>query len=285
MSTRSSSGAVLTRTSVPAADTRAAVLVLHGGSADSPRPVGRLSLAALRLVFVARSVARGIPDAAVYRLRNSVRGWNGDGTAVLSDARWALGRIAKTHPGLPVVLVGHSLGGRVAAHLAQERSPGMHGRERSSAGSEKAVAESGAVAGPGQGGGSGQGADSGRGAGRGSGIHAVATDGPPGAAGTPDAPAVAGAVLLAPWLEPTDPVEGLRGVPIEVVQGTRDRMIPTPSTDAWLTRAGVAGALIRRSVVDGGEHAMVRHRRQWHRLCVEGVARVLDASARPVRTT
>ena len=217
----SSSGAALVRTSAPR-DAQAAVLVLHGGSADSSAPVGRWSLAAWRLAPVARSVARSVSGAAVYRLRNSVRGWNGDGTAVLSDARWAIDRIVEAHPGVPVVVVGHSLGGRVAVQLA---------------------AESGRDGGP-----------------------------------------VVGAVGLAPWLKPDDPVSGLRDVPIAVIQGTRDRMIPTPSTEPWLTRAAASGALIRRSVVDGGEHAMLRRYRQWHRLTGQSLGWVLQAAHRVVET-
>jgi dienelactone hydrolase len=106
-------GARLWTTSSPPGPT-SAVLVLHGGSVDSSMRVGPLSLAALRLVPVARAVARKVPDAAVHRLRFSIRGWNTDGAAVLRDARWAVAEITRRHPGLPVVLVGHSLGGRVA---------------------------------------------------------------------------------------------------------------------------------------------------------------------------
>lgn len=207
---------MLVRTSAPA-DARGAVLVLHGGSSSSTGAVPRRSLAAARLIPVARSVGRAVPGAAVSRLRNSIRGWNADGAAVLADARWALDRIAAAHPGVPVVVVGHSLGGRVAMHLADE---GL----------------------------------------------------------------VTGAVGLAPWLEPGDPVAGLRGVPVAVVQGTQDRTIPTPSTHAWLARATAAGALVRRNVVDGGEHTMLRRHREWHRLTVENVGWVLDAAHRAVET-
>ena len=173
--------------------------------------VAPLSLAVLRLIPVAWAVARQVPDVAVYRLRFSVRGWNGDGSDVLADARWALGEIADRWPGLPVVLVGHSLGGRVALQLA--------------------------------------GADG-----------------------------VAGAVGLAPWAEPGDPVDGLAGVPLAIVHGTSDRMIPQQSTSAWLARAAAAGAVINATLSEGGGHAMLRHWRRWHRLAAAGVRMVLSSS-------
>ena len=186
------------------------MLVLHGGASDSQMMVAPLSLAVLRLVPVAWAVARQVPDVAVYRLRFSVRGWNGDGAGVLADAGWALQQIADRWPGLPVVLVGHSLGGRVALQLA-------------------------------------------------------ATDG------------VAGAVGLAPWAEPGDPVDDLAGVPLAIVHGTTDRMIPQSSTRAWLAAATAAGAVISSTLIDGGGHAMLRHWRRWHRLTAAGVRMVLSS--------
>jgi len=173
--------------------------------------VAPLSLAVLRLIPVAWAVARQVPDVAVYRLRFSVRGWNGDGSDVLADARWALGEIADRWPGLPVVLVGHSLGGRVALQMA--------------------------------------GVDE-----------------------------VAGAVGVAPWVEPSDPVDGLAGVSLAIVHGASDRMIPQPSTRAWLARAAAAGAVINATLIEGGGHAMLRHWRRWHRLAAAGVRMVLSSS-------
>ena len=40
-------------------------------------------------------------------------------------ARWALEQVAAAHPGLPIVLLGHSMGGRTAIHVAD--APGVVG--------------------------------------------------------------------------------------------------------------------------------------------------------------
>ncbi len=113
MPRRAPDGAVLSTTSAPAA-ANAVVLILHGGGADSFQPTRWCSLAVLRMIPFARAVARRDRSAAVYRLRFSIRGWNGDGSAALRDARWALATLRERHPGAPIVLLGHSLGGRVA---------------------------------------------------------------------------------------------------------------------------------------------------------------------------
>jgi alpha-beta hydrolase superfamily lysophospholipase len=167
------------------------------------------------LVPVARAVASRVPSAAVYRLRFSVRGWNGDGAEVLRDARWAVDEIAVRHPGVPLVVVGHSLGGRVAMHVVRTCEP------------------------------------------------------------------VVGAVGLAPWVDPGDPVDGLADVPLAIVQGTDDRVVPEPSTRAWLARADRAGAVIESRLIEGGGHAMLRHIRRWHRLTADGVQSVLAAADQP----
>lgn len=116
MAVRSPSGARLTAVSAPAAPV-AGVLVLHGGAADARRPVRPWHLGHLRMVPFARALARLLPDVTVMRLRHSVAGWNGSGTGVLDEARWAL-QSMEAVLGVPVVLVGHSLGGRVAARLS-----------------------------------------------------------------------------------------------------------------------------------------------------------------------
>ncbi|PRZ29700.1 alpha/beta hydrolase family protein [Antricoccus suffuscus] len=97
------------------------VVVLHGGSESSTEPVTRLNTSWLRMWDFARAVAKrpASTDVAVVLVRNTVRGWNG-GTkpSALTDARWVLDKLTQRHPDAGVILVGHSLGGRVACALA-----------------------------------------------------------------------------------------------------------------------------------------------------------------------
>lgn len=92
------------------------VVVLHGGA--SRRQTMRVSptqLSVLRMVPIARGVARaGRGRLAVFRLLNARRGWDVSHTPV-RDVLWALDQIADRHGRrLPTCLVGHSLGGRAA---------------------------------------------------------------------------------------------------------------------------------------------------------------------------
>jgi len=100
---------------------RGVVLVLHGGAVESRVPVTWWRLPVLRMAPFATAVQRRADGAlAVVRLKNRVRGWNGTRQDPVHDARWALDRIRLVLPGLPVVLVGHSMGGRVALQLSGE---------------------------------------------------------------------------------------------------------------------------------------------------------------------
>lgn len=93
--------------------------------------------------------------------------------------------------------------------------------------------------------------------------------------------AVVGAVGLAPWLVGEDPVDGLAGTRIFVVQGTRDRTIPEPSTREWLARADQAGAEVTSVLLQRAGHPMLRYARRWHRLAAQGVLSVLAAKNAP----
>lgn len=94
----------------------AVVLVLHGGKAHSTETGERKGLAYRRMLPFARMLARRGP--AVSMLRYRVRGWNAPARDALVDARWAVGALAERHPDVPVVLLGHSMGGRAALAAA-----------------------------------------------------------------------------------------------------------------------------------------------------------------------
>jgi pimeloyl-ACP methyl ester carboxylesterase len=55
---------------------------------------------------------------AVWLLRYRYRGWNGPEMSPVRDARWALAEVRSRHGDVPVVLVGHSMGGRTALRVA-----------------------------------------------------------------------------------------------------------------------------------------------------------------------
>lgn len=111
---------------IPVAEPRnpeAAVLVLHGGASRRGNPmVSPTQLSVLRMIPVAKQVARaGRKRLAVYRLLNSTRGWDTQHTPV-DDVDWAIAQLQqRAAGGLPLGLVGHSLGGR-AALLAGDRT-------------------------------------------------------------------------------------------------------------------------------------------------------------------
>lgn len=108
----------LDRTDQLTPDVRAVVLVLHGGAEKGTNPVSWRGLAVLRLLPFAWAIDAATPDdIAVVRLKYARRGWNGRAAHPLHDAHWALDEIATRTAGAPVVLVGHSMGGRVGLNL------------------------------------------------------------------------------------------------------------------------------------------------------------------------
>lgn len=188
---------------------RAVVLMLHGGKPTSARAVGGRSASWQRMAALHRALAGPLAEdqVASWLLRYRERGWNG-GVAPVDDARWALAEIRRTHPDIPVVLLGHSMGGRVAVHVADDHS-------------------------------------------------------------------VVGVCALAPWWEPTDPVQTLRGRYVQAAHARRDRITSIRRTSAYLARAQSIGVDTR--LVDMGRHGhyLLTGIRDWNRVALEGVLSAL----------
>lgn len=111
-------------------DLRALVVMLHGGAVTSRRPVDGHSLAYRRTRAMADRISPRLNAAGigVGVLRFSVKGWNARDGAVppsVADARAALADLAAEHAGVPIVLIGHSMGARTASRVADE--PGVAG--------------------------------------------------------------------------------------------------------------------------------------------------------------
>jgi pimeloyl-ACP methyl ester carboxylesterase len=98
----------------------AVALVLHGGRERSQAAVTPRQLALKRMRPFAGHLARAGGDhgLAVWTLQHRVRGWNGTERSPVADAEWALDEVTDRHGDVPVVLVGHSMGGRTAVHVA-----------------------------------------------------------------------------------------------------------------------------------------------------------------------
>jgi len=188
--------------------TRAVALLLHGGAEAGVEPVSRWGGRPLRMLPVGWAIRRRDRRIAIARLRYRRRGWNGDAADPVADVRWALAELARRRPGLPVVLVGHSMGGRAAIAAAGD-------------------------------------------------------------------PQVVGLVALAPWIPRDDPVAQLAGRTVVVVHGTDDHRT-SPENSARFV-AGIAGVAreARWVPIPGGDHAMLRSARRWHRTTADAVAAML----------
>ncbi|WP_405918036.1 alpha/beta hydrolase [Streptomyces sp. NBC_00728] len=197
--------------------TRAAVLVLHGGTADSRAPVRPWNVARLRMRPFLRAVTRALPDEGTFvgEVRYRHRGWNGADADPLVDVLRALAELADLVGEVPVVLVGHSMGGRAALRAAT-------------------------------------------------------------------APQVRAVVALAPWCPEGEPVAHLQSARVIVLHGDRDRVTDPKESFALVRRAAEAGSSASAVRVEGGDHAMLRRARTWHRATGSAVAdlvtRAVDGS-------
>lgn len=101
----------------------AAILMLHGGTERSTATVDGRSASWRRSHAMQRSIARSATAAgsSVWLLRYRERGWNG-GADRVADASWALDHLREELGDVPVSLLGHSMGARVAVHVAAHDS-------------------------------------------------------------------------------------------------------------------------------------------------------------------
>ncbi|WP_406369186.1 alpha/beta fold hydrolase [Streptomyces sp. NBC_00647] len=191
--------------------TRAAVLILHGGREDSRAPSRPWHVARVRMRPFVRAVTRALPDEDVFvgQVRYRHRGWNGADADPVADVRQALAELADLVGEVPVVLVGHSMGGRAALRAAA-------------------------------------------------------------------APQVRAVVALAPWCPEGEPVAHLRDKRVIVLHGDRDRVTDPAASFALVRRADEAGCAASAVRVEGGDHAMLRRARTWHRATGSTVAGLLS---------
>ncbi|MFJ3633346.1 alpha/beta hydrolase [Streptomyces sp. NPDC090112] len=99
-----------------------AVLVLHGGRADSLAPPPLLNLPGLRMRPFARAMNKDplFADVLIAAVRYRLRGWNGHRADPVQDTQDALDELRHAAGPLPVVLVGHSMGARAALRAADQ---------------------------------------------------------------------------------------------------------------------------------------------------------------------
>ncbi|GAA2088198.1 alpha/beta hydrolase [Kitasatospora saccharophila] len=94
-------------------------------------------------------------------------------------------------------------------------------------------------------------------------------------------PQVLGAVLLAPWCQPADPVEHLRGRRLAVLHDPSDRVTSAEGSRAFAARARRAGADVRFVAMPRGGHAMISGAGAWQRLAARSVTAILAGEPLP----
>jgi len=107
--------------------TRAVALFCHGGTVANLEPPRERALSLVRMRAIEQFVADEAAAAGVTTslLRYRVAGWNGEAADAYADVRWSLDRIRAEHgTEVPIVLVGHSMGGRAVLRAGGEDQVG-----------------------------------------------------------------------------------------------------------------------------------------------------------------
>lgn len=104
----------------PSTSPAAVTVFCHGGTADSITEPSERALSLVRMRAIQRAVQDSFAEHRVelWLLRYRVAGWNGVRADAARDAHWALDEVRRRYGDLPVVLVGHSMGGRAAIRVA-----------------------------------------------------------------------------------------------------------------------------------------------------------------------
>ncbi|MGK5112577.1 MULTISPECIES: alpha/beta fold hydrolase [unclassified Geodermatophilus] len=105
--------------------TRAVAVFCHGGTVASVDPPRERALSLLRMRAIEQFVrAAGAGHGLdTYLLRYRVAGWNGVAADAFADVRWTLAQLRDRHgDDVPVVLVGHSMGGRAVLRAGGDAS-------------------------------------------------------------------------------------------------------------------------------------------------------------------
>jgi alpha-beta hydrolase superfamily lysophospholipase len=102
-----------------------ALLLAHGGKERSHQTVGSRNGPVQRMRWIGSAIAPRLAEEgiAVHVLRFRYQGWNGRDADPVPDVRWAVSQLADMYGGVPIVLAGHSLGGRAVVNAAD--APGV----------------------------------------------------------------------------------------------------------------------------------------------------------------
>lgn len=106
-------------------ETRGIALFCHGGTVAGVEPPRERALSVVRMRAFGQAVHRSAGHRGITTalLRYRVAGWNGEAADAFHDVRWAVDRLRRQHGAdVPVVLVGHSMGGRAALRAGGEPS-------------------------------------------------------------------------------------------------------------------------------------------------------------------